>query len=636
MPVSIEDRLQLMAGQLGIWHAQQLQPDNPIYNIAEYVEIRGYVDTNVFERAIRTAVGEAELFNMRFDEDESGMPFLWFAPSDQWEFFFFDLTNQGRPRTEAENWMRADVNHVADLRSSGIFTEALFKIEEDLYIWYQRTHHIIADGFSGSLMAARVAELYTALASGTELPERTFPPITKLLDADAQYRSSPDYEADRKFWIENLAYPPKPVSLSASQPTASPYGLTRHTEKITPATSSYYKSAARRLGTSLTVAAVAAGIMYLHRATSANDIVIGLPVMGRVGSTLRTIPGMTANVLPIRLTIHHQTTALELVRSTSEAIRQALRHQRYRYEDLLRDASSIRMANLYSLIVNVMAFDYDLTFGEASSSAHNVGGIHFNDLSLSVYDRSTGGISIVVDANPALYNEEAVTEKARHFLSALDWICRASFEDRITHFEVLEHAERHRILRTWNDTAAEVPQAVVPELFEAQVNASPNAVAVVFDDQEMTYQELNGRANQLARLLVARGVVPESLVAIALPRSTDLIVAMLAILKAGGAYLPIDPEYPTNRITYMLNDARPAALLTCGSLRDTAPDSVVPTVILDAPGIKALVAGLGETDLTNADQMDVLRPEHPAYVIYTSGSTGRPKGVVIRHQGVVN
>ena len=205
--------------------------------------------------------------------------------------------------------------------------------------------------------------------------------------------------------------------------------------------------------------------------------------------------------------------------------------------------------------------------------------------------------------------------------------------------EVLDAAERQRILSEWNDTAREVPQATLPELFQAQVARTPEATAVVFEDTLLSYGELNGRANRLARLLIARGVGPESLVAVVMERSADLVVALLAVVKAGGAYLPVDPGYPADRISYLLTDAAPVLTLTdqASAAKVTGAGlPALPVLVLDDPALAAELAGLDGMDVTDAERPAALVPQHPAYVIYTSGSTGRPKGVAVPHGGVVN
>jgi non-ribosomal peptide synthetase component F len=208
-------------------------------------------------------------------------------------------------------------------------------------------------------------------------------------------------------------------------------------------------------------------------------------------------------------------------------------------------------------------------------------------------------------------------------------------EDAVKGLGVLTPAERKRLLVEWNDTAQDVPAVTMPELLEEQVARSGDADAVVFEGEVLSYAELNARANRLARYLVSLGAGPERLVAVALPRSLDMVVAVLAVLKSGAAYVPVDLEYPVDRIAYVLADARPAAVVTVAGTEDVLPADV-PRVVLDDPRTAGHLEGLGTGDLRDGERAARLTVDHPAYVVYTSGSTGRPKGVVVPHRGVTN
>ncbi|MFG2761662.1 amino acid adenylation domain-containing protein, partial [Streptomyces wuyuanensis] len=247
------------------------------------------------------------------------------------------------------------------------------------------------------------------------------------------------------------------------------------------------------------------------------------------------------------------------------------------------------------------------------------------------------GLAGRIDYRTDLFDRGAIEALGARLVRVLDAVTTDPHAS-LSSIDILGPAERRELLVGWNDTARDIPATVLPELFQAQVAKVPEATAVVFEDEQLTYEELNARANQLARHLIDHGAGPERLVALALPRSAELVVALLAVLKSGAGYVPVDPEYPADRIAYMLQDAEPVLLLTDSSTasRLLAAGEGVPRVLLDEVGTRSALSGLSAHAVTNAERGTPLVPDQPAYVIYTSGSTGRPKGVAVPHQGVVN
>src|SRR5216683_1429378 len=512
-----------MAGQLGIWHAQQLSPDNSVYNTGEYLEIHGDLDMDLFEVALQRTVSEAEAGHLRFCGDGEALRQYVDRRAD-WSLHVIDVSSAADPRAAAEDWMWADMRRPVDLREGPLFTQAVFRVAHSRFFWYQRAHHIAVDGLGASAIAARQAQVYTSLLTGLPPGEGALEPVSVLMDADSSYRASADFGRDREFWLNALADFPEVASISGRRVSRALHVPVRYMEDISPGDAADLRAAARRLKTSFGGLMITAAAVYLHRSTGAEEVVLGLSVLGRAGSRLRGIPGMTANVLPIRLTVGRGTSIEELVQQTSRMVRDALRHQRYRYEDIRRDLKLIDGGALFGLIINVMSFDYTIRFGDCPAIAHNLSNGPVNDLSVAVHDRSAdGSIQIALNANPDLYDAASGRDITSRFRRVLDWMITVSPAAYPGQAEILAEAERRQILTGLNDTATPVPTVGgVHELIAGQAARTPDAVAVVCGGVSLTYAGLEERANRLAHYLRGAGAGPESIVGLCLPGGADM------------------------------------------------------------------------------------------------------------------
>ncbi|MEU9045080.1 MULTISPECIES: amino acid adenylation domain-containing protein, partial [unclassified Kitasatospora] len=645
MSPSQPEYLPLLSGQAGMWFAQQLDPASPAYQVHEYVEIHGPVDPQLFERALHRAVLDCQTLRLRLVT--GGQDLRQFVePDPAWRFVPVDVSSEADPWEAALSWMRTEYLRPYDLETGPACAFALIRLAPDHYIWSLRAHHAMGDGHSGPLFAARVAEVYSTWAEGRTLPEESgIPPFARLVEVEAEYRASAQFAADRQYWQDRLADRPTAVNFAGRFAPTSHTHL-RHARRLDSEYMATLRTSARRLGVSWTVLVLAAAAAYTARVTGSGDVVLGFPVGARSGEVARTTPGVVNNVVPLRLTVDPREPLSALIKQTSRAAREALRHQRYRYEEIRRDLGLVASSGqLFGPTVNIQSFDYNLDFGGHPSTTHNLSSGPVEDLNILIYDRQTGdGAGLVVDANPALYQPAEIAAHCRRFQHYLAALAAADGTLPLREVELLDATERQQVLTEWNDTAVEPPSATLPALLEAQAARTPEAVALVCGERELSYRELNTRANRLAHLLIRRGVGPESLVAVCLERSPELVVALLAVLKAGGAYLPIDPDYPADRIAYTLADARPVVVLASENTAATVPAGGIPVVPLDriepATGDDtepdAAGADPDTADPDDADPAVAVLPAHPAYVIYTSGSTGRPKGVVVPGGALVN
>ncbi|UUN30044.1 amino acid adenylation domain-containing protein [Streptomyces sp. FIT100] len=618
--------LPLTAAQSGMWYAQALDPLSPAQNTAECLDIDGPLDPDLFAAALRRVTAEADALRVRIENGPDG-PRQHIRAAVELPLTVLDLHDGDGAELKAETWMRADLAKPCDLTTGPLFRQALFRVGAQRWLWYQGIHHLVIDGFGYSLLVRRTAELYTALARGEMPAPRTFGTLADLVAEDAAYRSSDAFAADRAHWTQTFADLPAAPRLAGRGALPS-RTFRRRTVELPPETTERLQELGTRLRATWPDVLLAAQALYVSRATARSDVVLGLPMMGRLGSAALRVPGMVMNVLPLRLTVSPDATLAELVHRVVLGIREARRHQRYRYEDIRRDLGLLSENRaLIGPVLNIMPFDYAVDFAGAPARARNLAAGPVDDLRVNVYARADGrGLCIDHDGNPALYEDADLAAHQNRFLHLLDRLTATDPQQPLAVHPIATPAEHALVLREFNETERTLPPTTLIGPIEARAMDTPDATALVYGDVSLTYAELNAHASRLARHLQTLGARPGAVVAVSVPRSPELVATVFATLKSGAAYLPLDPDYPAQRLAYMLRDAAPVCAVVdrAGRLPE---DAGVPLVVLD------------ELDISPYPPVNPARPltpAHPAYVIYTSGSTGRPKGVVVSHGAIDN
>ncbi|MFC9893512.1 non-ribosomal peptide synthase/polyketide synthase [Nocardia sp. NPDC127579] len=620
----------LSEAQIGIWNAQHIAPDVPL-TVAQYVEIHGAFDTSVLDRAMRLCAEDLQSLGLRIVE-VAGAPQQFIDVNGAFEIDRHDFRACDAPRDAAITWMRRDVEVPIPVTGEQLFTVAVLRVGDEEYLWYAKMHHIAIDGYGAMLLVARIAEHYTAIVEGRAPSPSAARELRSIYEAETAYRTSAAFDEDREYWRRQLDAIDEVFTLSDR---SGPAGARRWIESgiLTAAVVQRLDSVRERFTASRPALLTAGIAAYLGAVTGRAEVTLSLPVTARTTPDLQMSAGYVSNVVPLHIEVGRDGTIADLVARVDPSIRGALRHQRYRHEDMRRDRGVAgEHRDFFGPVVNIMLFHNGIRFGHADATMHLLSTGPVEDLSINIYNGAGGGeLRVDFIGNPARYTADELHAHHRRFLDFLSEFLLAAAESKIDQLNVLDAAERALVLRDWALTpaVATAPTATLPELFGRTVAAHPTATAVTGNGVTLTYGELAVRANRLARELIRRGVGPEMLVAIALPRSPELVVALLAVLEAGGGYLPIDPDYPADRVAYMLADARPACAITSAALGLTLP-AELPVIDLDTA---AFETGAAEP-ITAADRLAPLTPGNIAYVIYTSGSTGRPKGVQIPHANV--
>ncbi|MEW1693118.1 amino acid adenylation domain-containing protein [Streptomyces sp. NPDC091265] len=611
-------------GQSGIWLAQQIEPDSSAYHIVFALDLRGDIDLDRLAAAVRQAVEEADCLHVSIAPGEGGPRQSPTAVSV--EVPVVDLSDAPDTEKAVAEWMAAERERPVALDAGPLFGQALLRLGDDRVRWYQRYHHIVLDGMGVTLLTRRAGELYTL---GEQAPARPDWSLTALVDADRDYRASAQHEADRAWWQQRMAGRPEPVRLVERAPSLMARRL-RRTVELPAQDTERLRAAAAGAGvrpSRLLVAAVAA---YLHRVTGAQDLVLGLPVPARQDAVSATVPGMVSNIVPLRLAVRPGTTGAALVAEVRQAVSEAVAHGRHRAEDLARDLGLVDgVPELVGPTVNILPRGEGLDFAGLETELRPEWLGPVSDLAFAFAENHGGhGITVHLDADADLCDEETLRGHAHRFLALLSALTE-DLDRPVGHIELTSGAERDTLLGEFAVAPREVAELSWPAAFEAQVRRSPEAVALVCKDRELSYAALNAAANRLARLLTLRGVRASDVVAVALPRSPELVVALLAVMKAGAAYLPLDADHPQDRTAYMLSDAGATTVLTVRELAGHLPATDAGHLLLDDPATTDALAALDDTDPGTPVVLD-----QAAYVIYTSGSTGRPKGVIVTHDGV--
>ncbi|HYW71139.1 MAG TPA: amino acid adenylation domain-containing protein [Pyrinomonadaceae bacterium] len=633
-PVPRAGALPLSFAQERMWFLYQLEAGSATYNISSATRLKGQLNTLALEQSFNDLVRRHEALRTSF-ANVDGRPVQLINEAAPIALDVSDLSAVPDPETEARRLVEEESLQPFDLETGPLMRVRVLRLGAEEHVLLLTMHHIISDGWSIGILVREMTELYSARAKG-ESPELAGLPI-QYADFSLWQRQWLTGEAlDRQlsYWRKQLQSPLPVVELPLDKvrPAVQTYRGAQEQLELSLATSRGLKEIGRRFGVTPFMVLVAAFKVLLCRYTGQEDITIGTPIAGRNRAELEGLIGFLVNTLVLRTDVSGNPPFNELLDRVREVTLGAYQHQDLPFEKLVdslqpaRDRGHTPLFQIMFALQNNMPWELRVPGLELSPIEIPDATAKF-DL-LLVMSEADERLAGTFSYNTDLFTAATIKRLATHFASLLTGIV-GNPNQRLSELPLLADEERRQLLE-WGQAASEYPRdSCITDLFEAQVERAPAAVALVFQDTRLTYDELNQRANQLAHYLVKAGLKPAAVVGVCLERSVEMIVALLGILKAGAAYLPVDLSQPRDRLRSMLSSARVAMFLTRQSLADRLPPADGQRVFLDAEAARIGLESKANLRNFGASGEDL------AYVMFTSGSTGQPKGVSVTHRNVV-
>ncbi|WP_416235761.1 amino acid adenylation domain-containing protein [Nostoc sp. UHCC 0252] len=638
-PIKAErpQNLPLSFAQERLWLLNQLEPDNSSYNEQAALKLHGKLNAVALEQSLNKIIDRHEALRTNFSTINE-QPVQVITDSLNLNVPIVDLSELPESEREiaCQQLATTEANQPFDLASSPLIRASVVKLTEVEHALVLTIHHIVVDGWSIGVLMRELATIYSAICNNLslELPEL---PIQYADFAiwQRQWLQSEVLQRQLDYWKQLLNNAPTLLELPTDRPRPAIQTFRGEIQygEFSVELSEAIANFTRQEGATLFMTLFAAFVTLLYRYTDSDDIVVGTPIANRDRLELEGLIGFFVNTLVLRTDLSGNPTFQQLLSRVRQLTLQAYAHPDLPFEELVkalqpqRDLSHTPLFQVMFVLQNAPISEVELAGLTISSLPAQSTTAKF-DLTLSMQNTATGLVS-VWQYNADLFDASTIERMRGHFQTLLEGIV-ANPQEQISQLPLLTEIEQQQLLLKWNDTGVDYPQdKCIHQLFEEQVERTPDAVAVVYENQHLTYHELNCCANQLAHYLKSLGVKADVLVGICVERSLEMVVGLLGILKAGGAYLPLASDYPTERLRLMLEDAQVSILLTQQKLLDRLPEHTAQRVCLDADW--QLISELSQDNLIPETQAANL-----AYVIYTSGSTGQPKGVLIAHQGLLN
>ncbi|MDZ7994279.1 MAG: non-ribosomal peptide synthetase [Nostoc sp. EfeVER01] len=634
--VTQEDNLPLSFAQQRLWFLDQLQPGSSAYNLSRAIQIKGELNIAALEQSFNEIIRRHEALRTTFVSG-NGEPQQIINPEVSITLPVVNLQDLTPEHREIETKRRAIIQaqRSFNLTKTPLLNVVLLQLAEQEYILLFTIHHIVADGWSAGIIIKELAAFYESFCTGKSCELASLP--IQYVDFAVWQRTWLQKEvlaSQMEYWKQQLSgdLPVLELPIAKPRPKQQTFAGKKQKFMLSPALTNALKALSQKQGVTLFMTLLAAFKTLLYRYSGQADILVGSPIANRNRSEIEGLIGFFVNTVVLRTKLEENSSFINLLKQVREITLGAYTHQDLPFELLVEELQPQRSLS-HTPVFQVMFALQNMPGDGLKLSGLNLEYLPIEndtarfDLSLSFTDNVEGLVG-ELEYNSDLFDADSIKSMLRHLTTLLVDIVEHP-DKSISELSILTPAEQQQILREWNYTEADYPHVCVHELFSAQVAKTPDAIAVIAGSQQLTYKELDEKANQLAHYLSSLGVAREVLVGICCDRSLPMIVALLAILKAGGAYIPLDPTFPQERLAYMLQDSQTSVLLTQQHLLPNLPPHYAQVICLDSNWESIAIQ---EINTSNSN----IEPDNLMYTIYTSGSTGKPKGVQITHRNVVN
>lgn len=618
--------LSLTNAQKSIWVSDHLYPGSSQNNLAETVVIPETIDFALMNQAFNKVIKNNDALRTRLII-QNGIPKQYFAQYSFKEFEVIDFACPGG-ETEFKNWQDQVIRKPFQLRDSELFHWSMLKLSGEKSICFFKFHHIIIDGWGVVLVTNKIIKEYWQMKNAIYSDNDDEPSYLEHIVNEQNYMASERFDKQKAFWREVFATVPDLISLNQNKNIICQEAR-RKTFVLPKGLSLKLQTFCQEYHLSIFNVFYVLLAIYFSKVSSKKDIVIGTPVLNRTGIREKSTVGLFMHNMPTRVFIEPNLDFISFATMTSKNLKKYFKNQRYPYSLILKD---FREEHQFSEFLVDISLNYHNTLYEPLipfQATWNYSGAQTNSLSLSISDRdATGTPRLDYDYLLEIFNDEAIDQLHRSLCNLLEDSLDHPFK-KLKDLQIMSEAEQTQIIYGFNQTKLAYQPLSLPEMFEKQVEKSPDNPAILFAEQRLSYRELNEKSNQLARHILGKNIASQALIGLCISRSPEMIIGILGILKAGCAYLPIDPSYPKERISYMLSQSGAGLILT-----DTKTKAIIAANTYEAVDISLRENQIYDADHANLEQ--AVSPDDLAYVIYTSGSSGKPKGVMVHQKALSN